>query len=96
MVKSPPANAGDTGSVPGLGRFLRRSLKEEEMATHSNTLAWKIPRTERSLVGSSAWGHKRVRHDPATKQQRCGRWPVKSGASLSFLIGWHHFLDMKL
>ena len=35
-------NAGDTGSTPGLGRF---SL-EKEMATHSSTLAWKIPWTE--------------------------------------------------
>ena len=97
VVKNPPANAGDAGSVPGSGRFLRRNLKKEEMATHSNTLAWKIPWTERSLVGSSPWGHKRVRHNPATTQhQRCGRWLLKSGASLSFLIGWHHFLDMKL
>ena len=30
VVKNPPANAGDTGSVPGLGRFLRRNLKKEE------------------------------------------------------------------
>ena len=28
------------------------------MATHSNILAWKIPWTERSLVGYSPWGHK--------------------------------------
>ena len=34
-------NAGDLGSTPGLGRSL-----EKEMATHSSTLAWKIPRTE--------------------------------------------------
>ena len=36
VVKKPPANAGDTGSIPGLGRSL-----EEEMATHSCILAWK-------------------------------------------------------
>ena len=41
MVKKPPANAGDAGSVPGLGRCL-----EKEMATHSSILAWKIPWTE--------------------------------------------------
>ena len=29
---------------------------EKEMATHSSTLAWKIP--GRSLVGYSPWGHK--------------------------------------
>jgi len=32
---------GDTGSTPGLGRSL-----EEEMATHSSILAWRIPWTE--------------------------------------------------
>ena len=30
--------AGDLGSIPRLGRSL-----EEEMATHSSILAWKIP-----------------------------------------------------
>ena len=33
--------AGDTGSVPELGRSL-----EEEMTTHSSILAWKIPLKE--------------------------------------------------
>ena len=44
VVKSPPANAGDTGvsgSVPGLGR-----PPEKEMATPSSILAWRIPWTE--------------------------------------------------
>jgi len=34
VVKNPPANAGTTGSIPGLGRSL-----EEEMATYSSILA---------------------------------------------------------
>ena len=34
-------------------------LLEKEMATHSNTLAWKIPWTE-SVVGYSPWGHKEL------------------------------------
>ena len=34
-------NAGDPGSIPGLGRS-----PGEEMATHSSILAWKIPWTE--------------------------------------------------
>ena len=38
MVKNPPANAGDTGSIPGSGRS-----PEEEVATHSSILAWKNP-----------------------------------------------------
>ena len=41
VLKYPPANAGEAGSVPGLGRS-----PEEEMATHSSILAWKIPWTE--------------------------------------------------
>jgi len=44
VVKNLPAKAGDTedkGSIPGSGRYL-----EEEMATHSSTLAWEIPKTE--------------------------------------------------
>ena len=39
-VKEFACNAGDTGSIPGSGRSL-----EEEMATHSSILAWRIPRT---------------------------------------------------
>ena len=37
MVKNPPANAGDVGSIPRLGR----STGE----TNSNILAWEIPWT---------------------------------------------------
>ena len=45
-VKNLPANAGDTrdvGSIPGSKRS-----PVKEMATHSSTLAWKIPRTDES------------------------------------------------
>ena len=41
MVKNPPANAGDPGSVPGSGRPL-----EKEMFTLSSIPAREIPRTE--------------------------------------------------
>ena len=44
MVKNLPTkavDAGDAGSIPGLGRSL-----EEKMAAHSSILTWKIPRTE--------------------------------------------------
>ena len=41
VVKNPPANAVDSGSIPGSGRS-----PEKEMAPHSSTLAWEIPRTE--------------------------------------------------
>ena len=39
VVKVPPADTGDTGSIPGPGKS-----PEEEIATHSSTLAWKISR----------------------------------------------------
>ena len=41
VVKNPPTNAGDAGSIPGLKRAPR-----VEVATHSSVLAWKIPWTE--------------------------------------------------
>ena len=40
-VKNSPANAGDTGLIPGSEDPL-----EKEMATHSRILAWEIPWTE--------------------------------------------------
>ena len=42
LVKNPPANAGDVGSIPGG----REDPLEKEMATHSSILAWEIPWTE--------------------------------------------------
>ena len=41
VVKNPPANAGDSGSIPGQEYPL-----EKEMVTHSNILGWKITWTE--------------------------------------------------
>ena len=42
MVKKKFAyNAGDTGLIPGLGRYL-----EKGMTTHSSILSWRIPWTE--------------------------------------------------
>ena len=38
---NPLANAGDAGSTPG-----QEDPLEEEMATHSNIVAWEIPWTE--------------------------------------------------
>ena len=47
--KVPACNAGDPALIHGLGR------SEKEVATHSSTLAWKIPRTE--SMGSQRVGH---------------------------------------
>jgi len=56
VVKNPPANAGDTGLIPGLEYPL-----EKEMATHTSILAWKIPWTEEpgrlQSIGSQTVGY---------------------------------------
>ena len=62
-TKASVCNTGDPGSIPGLGRFL-----EKKMATHSRTLAWKIPWKEEPGRLLSM-GVQRVRHDLVTKQQ---------------------------
>ena len=59
MVKNLPANAreaGDSGSIPG-----REDPLEEEMATHSSILAWRIPWTEEP-GGLQSMGSQRVSH----------------------------------
>ena len=56
-VKESAWNAGDLGSIPGLGDSL-----EKEMATHSSVLAWRIPGTEEP-DGLPSMGLHRVRHD---------------------------------
>ena len=59
MGKDLPANAGDArdvGLIPGSGRSL-----EEEMATHSSVLAWRIPWIEEP-GGLQSMGLQRVRH----------------------------------
>ena len=58
--KASACGAGDLGSIPRLRRPL-----EKEMATHSSTLAWKIPWTEEPGRLQSL-GSQRVGHDWAT------------------------------
>ena len=65
MVKNPPANAGDASSTPGLGR----SLGEGKWQPTPVVLPGKS-HGQRSLVGYSPWGRKRVRNDLVTKQQQ--------------------------
>ena len=55
--KESARNAGDVGSILGLGR-----TPEEGTATHSSVLAWRIPRTEEP-GGLQSMGSQRVRHD---------------------------------
>ena len=49
-------------------------------------------RGQRSLVGYSLWGHKRVRHDLVAKQQ----WPKYSLKTLAFRIMWLDLLQLLL
>ena len=55
MVKNPPAK-----KEPGVQSLGGEDPLEEEMATHSSTLAWKIPWTEEpgGLRSMGSWGHK--------------------------------------
>ena len=55
--KASAYSAGELGSIPGSGRSL-----EKEMATHSSTLAWKIPWTE-ECGRLQSMGSQRVGHD---------------------------------
>ena len=67
VVKNPPAKAGDVESIPGLERSPRPRLQhpppgdslEEERATHSSILDWKIPWTEEP-GGLQSMGSQRV------------------------------------
>ena len=45
----------------------REDPLKKEMAVHSSNLAWEI-HGQRSLMGYSTRGHKRVRHDLVTEQ----------------------------
>ena len=50
MVKNPPANAGDAGSIPKMQvqSLGREDSLEEGVTTHSSVLAWEISWTEES------------------------------------------------
>ena len=57
MVKNPPAQ-----QEMQIGSLRWEDSLEKEMATHSGTLAWKIPPTEEP-GGLQSMGSQRVRHD---------------------------------
>ena len=64
VVKNPPTNAGDVGSIPCLGRSPGEG--------NGNPLQYSClenPMERRSLAGYSPWGRKRVEYNLATKQQ---------------------------
>ena len=53
MVKNPPANAGDTGSTPGLGRSPGGRNGNPLQYSHLEN-----PHGQRCLAGYSPWDHK--------------------------------------
>ena len=65
LVNNPPANSGDMGLIPGLGRATGKG--------NDNTHQYSCPGNprkahgQRSLVGCSPSGCKRAEHDIATK-----------------------------
>ena len=63
VVKNPPCQAGDPGSIPGSGRSSR-----EGNGNPLSILAGRIPWTEEP-GGLQSLGSQRVRHDRGTKQQ---------------------------
>ena len=66
VVKNPPANAGNTGLIPGSERSRRRRKWQPTPVF----LAWENPHGQRSLAGCTVHGGlEKVGHDGATKQQ---------------------------
>ena len=64
VVKNPSANAGDVGSIPGLGRSPGKgNVNLLQYSCLGNLM-------DREAWWASPWGRKRVRHDLATKQQQ--------------------------
>ena len=74
MVKNLPANVRNLDSIPGSeespgeGNGNGNALQYFFLGNHMD---------ERSLADYSSWGHKRVRHDLATKQQRQQQQPLQ-------------------
>ena len=64
LVKNPPANAGDLGSIPGLGR--------SHGGRNGNPLHYSCLGNpmDRGAWHATVWRSQRVRHGLATKQQK--------------------------
>ena len=64
VVKNLPANAGDMGSTPGLGRFPWRRKWQPTPAFLPGE-----SHGQRNLADFSLWGSRRVGHNLVSKQQ---------------------------
>ena len=54
VVKNPPANAGDAGSIPGLGK-----IPQGRKWQPTPIFLTRKSHGQRSQVGYSSWGHKK-------------------------------------
>ena len=71
VVKNPPANAKDVGSIPG-----SESNLEKEMATHSSIFAWEITGTEEPGGLCRVHGVTKESDITTTNQQQFRLWKI--------------------
>ena len=89
MVKNPPANAGETGLLPGSGRS-----GGQGNGNHSSILAWEIPRTEEP--GGLQFKSHRIRYDFVTEQWHVlGSGRVFEATSIQKAFFYIHFMLKK-
>ena len=95
MVKNPPANAGDSGSIPGLGR----SPREGNGRPPTPVLLPGESHGRRSLAGCSPWGRE-SRTRPSTRIAVCACSPPAPSLSRlcppRFCFSNHKFLFQHL
>ena len=72
VVKTLPANAGDTGSIPGSGSFPAEGNGDLLQCSCLGS-----PKDRRSPAGHSPRGHRRVRHTLGTKSRQ--QLPLTAG-----------------
>ena len=65
VLKNLPANSGDVGLIPELGRFPGGGNGNPFQYSYLEN-----PMDRRNLAGYSPWGHKGVVHDLVSKQQQ--------------------------
>ena len=90
LVKNPPANAGDSGLIPGLGRFPR-----DENGNPIQYSCWENP-IDRRAWQATVHGVTRVRHDLVVEHHgrahhaHHGRTVRNSSLSLSLSLSLSH------
>ena len=85
VVKNPCANAGDRRDISSI--LGRKDPLQQEMATHSSILAWRIPRTEEP-GGLQYMESHRVGHDWATEFFHPENDVKSSSTGNSLVVQW--------